>query len=108
MENARDLYREGFELFVAAKLEEAIAKYREAVALDDEFALAWNALSIALGRVGQLDEAIAAGQRLIELEPDDPLSHTNLSRLLQQKGMIPEAEEQMAAAARLEMKKKGS
>ncbi len=105
MKNARDLYREGFELFVQAKLEEAVSKYREAVALDDGLALAWNALSIALGRLGELDDAIAAGERLLELEPDDPLSHTNLSRLLQQKGMIPEAEEQMALAARLEMKR---
>ena len=40
-----------------------------------------------------------------ESEPEDALSHTNLSRLLQQKGLVPEAEDAMAIATRLQMKK---
>ena len=46
------------------------------------------------GRLGHID---------VEIEPDDALSHTNLSRLLQQQGKIPEAEEEMdrAPASRL-------
>ena len=51
-----------------------------------------------------LDAAIEAARRLIEIEPEDPLSHTNLSRLLQQQGRIPEAEAAMASAMRLQMK----
>ena len=59
---------------------------------------------MALSRTGALGEAVEAAQRLVELEPDDALSHTNLSRLLQQQGRIPEAEAAMAEAMRLQMK----
>ena len=96
MSDARAIYREGFDHFAKGDLDQAISRYRDAVEADECFALAWNGLSIALGRAGDLDAAIQAAQRLIELEPDDPLSYTNLSRLLQQKGLIPEAEEASA------------
>lgn len=103
MPDARTIYREGFQHYVKGELDEAVARYREALGLDDSLALAWNGLSMALGRQGQLDEAIEAAHRLIDLEPDDPLSHTNLSRLLQQKGLIPEAEDERAIAMNLQM-----
>ena len=77
--------------------------YREALELDESLAIAWNGLSMALAQQGNIDEAIDAARRLVELEPDDPLSHTNLSRLLQKKGLIPEAEDAMAIATRLQM-----
>ena len=72
--------------------------------LDPGLAIAWNGLSLAHRQKGALDEAIAAGQRLIEIEPDDPLSHTNLSILYQRKGMIPEAEDEKALAMQLLMR----
>jgi tetratricopeptide (TPR) repeat protein len=103
MSEARTVYREAFQHFAKGELEEAIAGYRNAIDLDNDLAIAWNGLSMALAQQGNLDEAIDAAHRLVELEPDDPLSHTNLSRLLQQKGMIPEAEAAMAEATRLQM-----
>lgn len=103
MSEARSVYREAFQHFAKGELEEAIAGYQRAIELDDNLAIAWNGLSMALAQQGNLDEAIDAARRLIELEPDDPLSHTNLSRLLQQKGLIPEAEDAMAEATRLQM-----
>jgi len=102
MQNARDFYRQGFDHFVKGDLEQAVARYREAVSLDDGFCLAWTGLSMALARLGDLDAAIDAGRRVIELEPEDALSHTNLSRLLQQKGLIAEAEEERARAMQLQ------
>lgn len=108
MSDARAAYREGFDRFVQGDLEAAIAAYRRAIELDDELALAWNGLSLALARGGDLDGAIDAGRRLVELEPDDALSHTSLSRLYAEKGMIPEAEEERAIAARLSMRGGGS
>ncbi len=107
MPNAREIYKQGFDLFVTENFEGAIEKYREAIAQEPGFALAWNGLSIALGRLGRLDEAIEAGQKLVEIEPDDALSHTNLSRLLQQKGLIQEAEDERAIAMNLQMKAEG-
>jgi tetratricopeptide (TPR) repeat protein len=106
--DARSLYRRGFEHFAQGELEEAISLYRRALGMDGELAIAWNGLSLALARSGDLDAGIEAARKLLELEPDDPLSHTNLSRLLQQKGLIPEAEQAMAAATRLQMKQQGS
>jgi len=103
-ESARSIYKEGFDLFVKGRVEDAIARYREALAVDDSLSIAWNGLSIALARQGDLDASIEAAEKLVELEPDDPLSHTNLSRILMQKGLIPEAEDARARAMGLQMK----
>jgi len=104
MADARSLYKDGFAHFVKGEVDEAITLYRSALEADDTLAIAWNALSMALARRNELDAAIEAARRLIELEPDDPLSHTNLSRLLQQNGMIPEAEAASGVAMQLQMK----
>ena len=104
MSPGRALYKEGFLLFAEGDANAAVAKYREALALDPELAIAWNALSIALKQLGDLDAALEAAQRLIAIEPEDALSHTNLSILYQMKGMIPEAEDAKAQAMQLEMK----
>jgi tetratricopeptide (TPR) repeat protein len=103
MSDARSTYKAAFQHFAKGELEQAVAGYRDAIALDQDLAIAWNGLSMALAQQGNLDEAIEAARRLVELEPEDALSHTNLSRLLQQKGLVPEAEEAMAAATRLQM-----
>ena len=101
---AKSTYKEGFGLFVKGQLEEAIARYREAIAMDDSLSIAWNGLSMALAKLGDLEAAVAAAEKLVELDPDDPLSHTNLSRILMQKGLIPEAEDARARAMGLQMR----
>ena len=101
---AKALYKEGFALFVKGEVDQAIARYHEAIALDAELAIAWNGLSVALAKKGDLDAAIEAAEKLVELDPDDALSHTNLSRILMQKGLIPEAEDAKARAMNLQMK----
>jgi Flp pilus assembly protein TadD len=105
MGNARKIYKQGFDHFVNGERDEAIRDFREALALDPELTIAWNGLSIALAQANDLDGAIEAARKLTSLEPDDPLSHTNLSRLYQRKGMIDEAEDEMAIASRLEVQK---
>jgi adenylate cyclase len=102
MSNARAIYKKGFDHYVSGEHALAVAKFREALREDPALAIAWNGLSLALGQSGDLDGAIEAAEKLAELEPNDPLSHANLSRLLQQKGMIPEAEAEMAVANQLE------
>jgi hypothetical protein len=59
---------------------------------------------MTLKRKGDLDGAIKTGLRIVELEPDDPLSHTNLSILYQAKNMIQEAEDEKALAMQLQLK----
>jgi protein O-GlcNAc transferase len=108
MADALEIYREGFRLFANDQGDAALVKYREALALDPNLAIAWNALSLALRQQGDLDGAVEAGRKLIELEPDDPLRHTNLSILFQMKGMIDEAEYEKAEAMQLEMRARNS
>ena len=108
MADARTLYKEGFDHFVNDRLDEAIASYRKAVEADASIAIAWNGLSMALRQKGDLDGAIEAAVRLAEIEPDDPLSHTNLSILYQMKGLIQEAEDEAALASRLQAQAEGS
>lgn len=103
---AKAVYKEGFSHFVKGELDEAIARYREAIEIEGSLAIAWNGLSMAFAKQGDLDGAVDAAEKLIALEPDDPLSHTNLSRILMQKGMIPEAEDARAKAMGLQMRQK--
>lgn len=106
MSDARAQQREAFSHFAAGRIDEAVAGYRRALELDPKLAIAWNGLAMTLEKAGDLDGAIAAAHRLIELEPDDALGHTSLSRFYQQKGMIPEAEDEKAIATKLAMTKR--
>lgn len=107
MSDARALYKEAFDHFVNDRLDEAVATYRRAVEADPELPIAWNGLAMALAQQQDLDGAIEAGKRLVELEPDEALGHTSLSMFYMRKGMIPEAEEEKAIATRLSMRANG-
>ena len=104
MPDARALYREGFKHFADDRITEAVDCYQRAVDAEPDLAIAWNGLSMTLRRKGDLDGAIEAGLKMVELEPDDPLSHTNLSILYQAKDMIQEAEDEKALAMQLQLK----
>lgn len=104
MPDARALCREGFRHFAEDRIDEAIDCYRRAVDAEPELAIAWNGLSMTLKRKGDLDGAIEAGLKIVQLESDDPLGHTNLSILYQAKGMIQAAEDEKALASQLQMK----
>jgi Flp pilus assembly protein TadD len=62
---------------------------------------------MAHSRKGEVDEAIAAGLKAVELEPEEALGYTNLSIFYQQKGMVPEAEDAKARAMQLSLKAQG-
>jgi tetratricopeptide (TPR) repeat protein len=100
--DARALYRAAFQHFVAGRIDEAIDGFRRAVEADPRLSLAWNGLSQAYRRRGDLPRAIEAAERLAVLEPDDPLSHTNLSILYQSAGRIADAEAAKARASQLQ------
>jgi len=106
MPDARPIAKDAFALFAKGRLDEAVARYREAIEVDPTLPIAWNGLSMALAKRGDLDEAIECARKLVELEPDDPLSHTNLSRILMQNGQIPEAEAASARAMQAQMKQR--
>jgi len=102
MSEARALYKSGIEHFAAGRTDEAIAAYRSALDLNGELAMAWNGLAMALAKSGQLEAALAAAQRYVELEPEEPLAHTSLSVLYQRLGRIAEAEDEKALSTQLQ------
>ncbi len=88
-----DYYCEGVDLFGEGKLEEAIAAYQNALALDPAYTDALHGLAQACYAKEDFDNCIAIARRIIELNPDDILAYTSISRAYQRKGMIREAEE---------------
>ena len=83
MSDAVQLYDEADALKEQGKLEEAIDKLKEALAVDETYVLAHSALGILMQKLGQNDEAIKHVQRVCELEPDDPFSYTSMSVICQ-------------------------
>ena len=99
---ARESYFDGVKLIAAADFSGAIASFQEALEADSRFYMAHLGWSQALDKLGEVDEAIVHARRAIQIAPEEPLAHTSLSRLLQQKGLISEAEAEMAESQRLQ------
>jgi len=97
-QKAEDHYYAALDLMADGKLEEAVAAYRESLAVDPSFTEAMHGLARALQDSQRYDEAIAVAQKITEIDSDDVLAHTSLSMLYQKKGMIPEAEAEGAKA----------
>ena len=100
-----DLFDRAVDLVAEGKLDDAVKTYEEAIALDADFADAWQGLALALNDLGRHQDAIEAGKKLCELTPDDVLAHTTLSRLYQAAGMIAEAEAEGGKARILDWKR---
>jgi tetratricopeptide (TPR) repeat protein len=105
MPSKEELYDEAVDLFGDGKLDDAIARYRDAIALDAGYVDAWHGLAMAYNELGRHDDAIEAGKKLCELTPDDILAHTSLSRFYQAAGRVPEAEAEGAKARMLDWKR---
>jgi tetratricopeptide (TPR) repeat protein len=91
--SAEDHYYEGIDFFGEGKLDEAIAEYVRALELDLKFADALHGLAQAYYAKEDFDRTIETARRIIELDADDILAWTTISRAYQRKGMVPEAEE---------------
>ncbi len=96
MATREELYEEAMQDFALGEFPTAEEKFRRALELDANYFDAWHALAETRFRRGDLDGALAAGKRAIELRPDDPLAHTSMSRIYVKKGMVPEAEHHAA------------
>jgi tetratricopeptide (TPR) repeat protein len=90
---AEDHYYAGIDFFGEGKLDEAIAEYDQALAIEPRFADALHGLAQAYHAKGEFDRAIGTAQKILEIDPDDILAWTAISRAFQRKGMVPEAEE---------------
>ena len=100
--SAKSFYMEGLQFIAGGGLDEAVAAFSKALVEDSAYFLAQLGMATALDRQGKVDEAIVYARMAIEISPNEALAHTSLSRLLQQKGLIEEAEEEMAVSLRLQ------
>lgn len=91
-ERAQAHFQTALDLFAESKNEEAVAEYHKCLSLNPAHSQALHGLARALQDLNRFDEAVTACKRLVQLEPDDPLSFTALSIALHKKGLIPEAE----------------
>jgi tetratricopeptide (TPR) repeat protein len=90
---AEDHYYEGIDFFGEGKLAEAILQYDQALAIDPKFCDALHGLAQAYHAQQDFDRTIEAARRILDLDPEDILAWTTISRAYQRKNMIPEAEE---------------
>jgi tetratricopeptide (TPR) repeat protein len=81
----------GLALQAKGQVEEAIAAFRQALALEPKDARVHYNLGNALAAKGQVDQAIAAFRQAITLDPKDAKAHTNLGSALHTKGLWDEA-----------------
>ena len=71
-------FQRGNELYSQGKLDEAIAAYRECVALQPEFPNARFNLGVALGDAGEYPEAVECLEKVVEAEPERAEAHNSL------------------------------
>lgn len=91
-ENRDDIFDDANGNLALGEFDEAIAGYRKTVELDPEFFDGWQALGMALMKVGKIKEAIGCGLQAVTLEPNDLLAWTALSQMYVQDENIPDAE----------------
>ncbi len=97
-QKAENRYDLALDSMAEGRLDDAVAAFKESIAIDPTFTEALHGLARALQDLQRYDEAIEAAQRIAELDADDVLAHTSLSVLYQKKGMIAEAEAEGAKA----------
>lgn len=103
-ETARRLYDQALLDFTNDKSEEAITRLEEAIELFPSFENAYEALAVIKSKAGHLDEAIETIKRLIEINADSVMAHTNLSVFYMEKGNKEAAEEEKAISMSIRMR----
>ncbi len=98
MPTPNELYDQASTLREQGDKEGAVAKLKEAIEADPDFALGHGMLAKLYADLAKADEAIHHAKRVVELEPNDTFSYTALSVIYQRCGRIPEAEEAKAKA----------
>src|SRR5690606_5012874 len=72
--------------------------FRQAIDLSPEFADAYEALGVMLGRQNRFEEAILLMDELTKIDSSSVLAHTNKSLYLMKLGKIEEAEQEKSLA----------
>ncbi len=90
--------REGYDLVVAGKLEEATALVTAVLADDPKNTGALNVLGLARYKAGDFEGAIGPFQQALQVDPRHPEVHFNLGNVYQAMDRMQEAETEFAAA----------
>ena len=77
--------------FRSGRMDEAIAHYQKALAIQPRYALALNNLGNTFLRIGRVDDAIEQYQKALVLQPDDAGTHDHLGNALLKQGQVNEA-----------------
>jgi len=101
MSDLNALYDEANQLKEQGNLEGAVEKLQQILAEDENYVLAHTALAVHLQRLGKNDAALAHAKKVVELEPNDPFSHAQLSVISQRCGRITEAEDALAHSQKM-------
>lgn len=105
MESTEDLYVKGLDLSLVQKYEEAIKVFNQVIEQEPSFMAVYHSLAMTHLHSGDVDKAIETEERALVVNPDEQMSHANLSIFLQKKGLIQEAEAAKAKATILTWKK---
>lgn len=95
---ALELYHQGVALFQAGKLNEAINAMVRSINFDSTLADAYESLGVILGRMEKFQEAIEWMDKLLAVNPQSVMAHTNKSLYLMKQGKIEEAEAEKSLA----------
>ncbi|MEA5418075.1 tetratricopeptide repeat-containing serine protease family protein [Spirulina sp. CCNP1310] len=74
---AQAFYEQGIALFNEKKYEEALSYFKQAVALDPNYALAWGHLGVSLGELEQYENSIASFDKAIAINPNFAMAWSN-------------------------------
>ncbi|HJM58247.1 MAG: hypothetical protein CMJ98_07700 [Planctomycetes bacterium] len=91
-DQAQEHYLEGLKHYGEDNYPAAAEAQRKALEEAPEWTEAMHGLSMALMHGGEIDEAIAIGKRICELDPEDAFAHTSLSMFYQRKSVIAREE----------------
>ena len=98
MPTKEEMYDEAVAIQQKGNLEEAVGKLRELLDAHPDYALAHAALSVFYSKLEKHDEAVEHGQKVCDLEPEDPFSFVAMSLICQKAGRLQEAEQALMQA----------
>ncbi len=78
----------GISLHKLGQLDDAVASFRRALALDADFEVGHYNLAVTLGELGQFDEAVASYRQVLKINPGHAEAHVNLGNALKNLGQL--------------------